>query len=162
VQHVRVRDWTTSTLGERVKHMGELRGVTLNKLGEKAGIKSGPMSRLSRMGVRTGGYPATLQRLAFAWEIDLDWLVDGRGTPEKPRPVKDERSPNRARAIEIARAGGMAPEVIDRIAREAVDYAQDPPILWWLKRMIVSEQLYVAQEQYAQPDVRAHQRSKKR
>jgi hypothetical protein len=145
VQHVVMRDWSTSTLGERIHHMCTVRETTLNKLGEKAGIKSGPMSRLGRKTVRVAGAPETLQRLAHAWDFDLDWLVDGRGNPEKLRAASADRYPNRAAAIEIARMGGMPSAVLDRASAEVLDLYQDAPILWWIRRLILQEQLFEVQ-----------------
>ena len=40
-------DWTATSLGERVEHVCKLRGWSLNKLGEEAGLASGVMSRLA-------------------------------------------------------------------------------------------------------------------
>jgi transcriptional regulator with XRE-family HTH domain len=73
------RDWTSSSLGERVAYICELRGWSLNKLGEEAGIASGPMSRLSRRTEVVAASPETLVRIADAAGVSVLWLMFGRG-----------------------------------------------------------------------------------
>ncbi|MFT3770148.1 MAG: helix-turn-helix transcriptional regulator [Minicystis sp.] len=76
------RDWMMSSLGERIAHICELRGWSLNKLGEEAGIASGPMSRMSRRTEVTAGSPDTLKRIADAGGVSVLWLMFGRGPVE--------------------------------------------------------------------------------
>jgi transcriptional regulator with XRE-family HTH domain len=86
VQHVSVstrKDWASSTLGERVLFVCELREVSLNKLGEMCGIESGPMSRLSRHKGQVAGSLTTVKKLADGARVSLEWLAYGRGWPEE-------------------------------------------------------------------------------
>ena len=76
------RDWTGSSLGERIEHICNLRGWSLNKLGEEAGIASGPMSRLSRRTEVTAASPDTILRIADAAGVSALWLMIGRGPVE--------------------------------------------------------------------------------
>ena len=76
------RDWTGSSLGERIEHICHLRGWSLNRLGEEAGIASGPMSRLSRRTEVTAATPDTILRIADAAGVSALWLMIGRGSVE--------------------------------------------------------------------------------
>lgn len=76
------RDWGQTSLGERIEHICALRGWSLNKLGEEAGIASGPMSRLSRHTEVMGSSPDTLSRIADAASVSVLWLMLGRGPVE--------------------------------------------------------------------------------
>lgn len=78
-------DWANSSLGERIEHICSIRGWSRTKLGEEAGIASGPMSRLSRREETTAGSPDTLIRLADAGSVNLAWLMAGRGAVERAR-----------------------------------------------------------------------------
>jgi transcriptional regulator with XRE-family HTH domain len=78
-------DWTNSSLGERIDHICSLRGLSLNRLGEAAGIASGPMSRLSRREENMAGSPDTLTRIADAGGVNVAWLLAGRGPVERER-----------------------------------------------------------------------------
>jgi hypothetical protein len=81
------RDWANSSLGERISHICELREWTLNRLGEEAGIASGPMSRLSRHTEVVGASPDTLARIADAACVSVVWLMLGRG-PVETEPTR--------------------------------------------------------------------------
>ena len=76
------RDWTTSSLGERIEYICQLRGWSLNKLGDEAGIASGPMSKLSRREETVAASPETLARIADAAAVSVLWLMLGRGPVE--------------------------------------------------------------------------------
>jgi len=76
-------DWTTTSLGERVEHVCRLRGWSLNKLGEEAGLASGVMSRLARRSASVAGAPDTLARVADAAGVNVLWLMLGRGPVER-------------------------------------------------------------------------------
>ena len=76
-------DWTKTSLGERVEHVCALRGWSLNKLGEEAGLATGVMSRLARRSAITAGAPDTLARVADAAGVNVLWLMLGRGPIER-------------------------------------------------------------------------------
>jgi transcriptional regulator with XRE-family HTH domain len=128
------RDWTGTTLGERVRWMAEHEGVSLNKLGERAGLKSGAMSRLSRDSGEVHRSPETLAKLADAWSYSVEWLTYGRGQP-RAAVARDERYPHRAEAARIALDGGLEPAAVNEVLDEQLDLERDPSILWWLHRI---------------------------
>ena len=99
------RDWSNSSLGERVAYVCELRGWSLNKLGEEAGIASGPMSRLSRRTEVTAGSPDTLKRIADAGVVSVMWLMFGRGPVEtgSHHPKALRKHPDWSTALDEAR-----------------------------------------------------------
>lgn len=121
------KDWSKSSVGERIAYLTELRGVTLNELGRRAvpPIASGPMSRLSRNPLRDGGASNTIRRLADAWEVEFAWLAFGLGDVEKAVtsvPVVasglahlEEQFPNLAEASR---------ELRGRVSREALTGAR--------------------------------------
>jgi len=80
------RNWTETSLGERVEYVCALRGWSLNKLGETAGLASGVMSRLARRDKNTAGAPDTLMRVADAAHVSVLWLMLGRGPIEAVEP----------------------------------------------------------------------------
>lgn len=136
-----VRDWTTSSLGERVLHAASLRGWGINQFGEKSGLTGGPVSRLSRRTERYAGAPETLLRLAIAASVSPQWLAFGLGQPEEPSLPGSpaDRYPNRATAAAIARQGGVGEAAVQSVVEEAFALEADPPVLWWIDRMRLRE-----------------------
>lgn len=128
------RDWTSTTLGERVRWLAEHEGVSLNKLGERAGLRSSVMSRLSRDSGEVHRSPETLDKLAGAWSVSVEWLTYGRGQPEQTVP-RDDRYPHRAEAARIALDGGLEQEAVIEVLEEQIELERDPSILWWLHRI---------------------------
>jgi transcriptional regulator with XRE-family HTH domain len=140
------RDWTLTTLGERVRYLAEREGVSVAKLGERAGLNRAAMSRLSRDTspvVRRSS--ETIDKLARAWNAPTEWLIYGRGDPARPaaEPVPPDPFPNRAKACEIALDGGIEPEAVRHVAELPVEEVRamlarhplqpaDGTILWWL------------------------------
>jgi transcriptional regulator with XRE-family HTH domain len=128
------RDWTGTTLGERVRFLAEREGVSLNKLGKRAGLSSSVISRLSHDSGPLHRSPETLDKLAGAWAVSVEWLIYGRGQPEQaPRPA--DRYPHRADACRIALDGGLEPEAVREVLAEQIELDRDPSILWWLHRI---------------------------
>ena len=83
------RDWTKSSFGERIDYICALKGWTLTKLGEEAGIASGPMSRLhNKTATIAEATPESLVKLAEAGGVSILWLMLGRGpvhsVPDQP------------------------------------------------------------------------------
>ena len=90
------KDWTQAPLSERVLHLCKLFDVGQNALGAKAGIESGPMSRLAHDKRTTSKRaPETLRKLADAWDVHVEWLAFGRG------PVLRDATPAPTRATEL-------------------------------------------------------------
>lgn len=114
--------------------MAEQEGVSLNKLGERAGLGSGAMSRLSRDRGEVHRSPETLARLADAWGYSVEWLTYGRGQPAQS-VQRDERYPNRSQAAHIALDGGIDPVAVNEVLTEQLELERDPSILWWLHRI---------------------------
>lgn len=111
--------------------MAEHEGASLNKLGERAGLASGAMSRLSRDRGEVHRSPETLARLADAWGYSVEWLTYGRGQP-LTTVTRDERYPHRAEAARIALDGGVEPAAVHEVLAEQIELDRDPSILWWL------------------------------
>lgn len=77
------RNWTTSSLGERIEHICEIRGIGVNELGRRAGFPSGTMSRLKGKTAQSAGKGATMARIAEAGHVRLEWLSTGQGPVEE-------------------------------------------------------------------------------
>jgi transcriptional regulator with XRE-family HTH domain len=153
------RDWTGTTLGERVRFMADNEGVSLNKLGERAGLKSGAMSRLSRDSGEVHRSPETLAKLADAWGYSVEWLTYGRGQP-RAAVARDERYPHRAQAARIALDGGIDPVAVNEVLAEQIELDRDPSILWWLHH-IESRALRLRDHHTSATNDTRHTRSKK-
>ena len=135
------KDWTTTTLEERINFLREVRGdVSLNVLGERAGIASGPMSRLTK---RPRPSAAKLGAIARAWRADLGWLASGTG----PAPVAQaldlaDRYPNRAEAARLAMADGRFDEgAITDVLGDQLEHESDLSVVQWLDIMRLREQM---------------------
>lgn len=85
--------------------MCERTGLSQNKLGEKAGIAGGVMSRLANKQKHSAGRPETMRKLAVAHGYRFEWLTDGTGPP---------------RATDVAADGAVAFEAKSAHARERV------------------------------------------
>ncbi len=85
LKHQATRDWSKTTVGERVEHLCELRGIGQNELGNVAGLKSGHMSKLANnKNIIARTTSATLRKIADAMNVELEWLTFGRGPIEAP------------------------------------------------------------------------------
>lgn len=144
------RDWTTSTLGERVRHLAEARGVSISHLGERAGLNRAAIHRMAKdTAVQSRRFAATIDKLVSTWSVSSEWLVYGRGEPDVTT-VAAERSadpfPHRAQACAIALDGGIEPEAVREVAELSVEQVrallaqhpgqpEDASILWWLRQI---------------------------
>ena len=105
------RDWTKSTLGERIEFLWNLRGVTQNELGKRAGLKSGSISRLANKTAPVAGSLDSVRQLADAWDVPLEWLAYGRRSPFDVLGGEGETAdPVPERATVIAMARQLTPE----------------------------------------------------
>lgn len=101
-------------------HLKKLLGVdSLNKLGERAGIASGPMSRLSRHTGEVAGSLDTIKKLTDAWGVRMAWLAYGRGGPLEDAPADTldappGTAPEVIAAVRWARAAGYPETVVQR------------------------------------------------
>lgn len=138
-------DWSGSSLGERIAHACKLRGWSLNKLGEVAGIASGPVSRLSRRQETTAGSPETLIKLADAAGVNAEWMIYGRGPIERHQgrdvvPLRLRPEWPSVLADAKRRQGGI-PEEFWQLAGDAALYV---PLFDWLFLSALARELYSA------------------
>lgn len=108
-----------------------MRGVSQTALGARAGIPKGEMSNIMR---RPRPSAAKLGAIASAWNVRLEWLTSGMG-PVEDLAVANDRYPNRALAATIALQGGIGEAAVRAVVEEALDLAEDPPVLWWIHRI---------------------------
>ncbi len=127
-------DWSRTTLRERLDHVAAVRGVSQNKLAERAGISSGEISRLAH---RPRPSAKRLAQIAKAWDVSLDWLTSGDGAPFVVPRSKD-RYPNRGVAAEISRAGGVSQAAVESVLGDDIG-DDDRSVLWWIHRMELRE-----------------------
>ena len=142
------RDWTATTLGERVRYLAERNNVSVSALGVPAGLNRAAMSRLANdKSSEVKRFSGTIDRLAQAWNAAPEWLFYGRGQPEQAGAEKPaDPFPHRARACEIALDGGIEPEAVREVAEFTVEQVrallaqhpgqpEDASILWWLRQI---------------------------
>jgi transcriptional regulator with XRE-family HTH domain len=142
------RDWTATTLGERVRYLAERNNVSVSALGVPAGLNRAAMSRLANdKSSEVKRFSGTIDRLAQAWNVAPEWLFYGRGQPEQAGEEKPaDPFPHRARACEIALDGGIEPEAVREVAELSVEQVrallaqhpgqpEDASILWWLRQI---------------------------
>lgn len=131
---VRMKDWSRTTLRERILHLAKLVGVkSQNELGRLAGIESGPMSRLARKKV-AGGSLQLLNRLSAATKVSIAWLAYGQGQPGDKGETQDDRYSSRLPLIAWARAHQVSEPVIAAFASEEVT-GPDPGMEYWEERL---------------------------
>ena len=142
-------DWTATSLGERVEHVCKLRGWSLNKLGEEAGLASGVMSRLARREASVAGAPDTLAKVADAAGVNVLWLMLGRG-PVEPVPHQTGRLRDHpgfpAALAEAKRWQRGIPDEFWQLAGETVFPA--PPRLDWQLLVGIVRELYSAHQRW--------------
>jgi transcriptional regulator with XRE-family HTH domain len=121
--------WENSTLGQRIVHICALRGISLSELGRRAGMESGPMSRLAHKDETMGGSPEVLVKLADASEVSLEWLICGRGRVERVQPPLLRANKDWPAAFEEAkrRYGSVPARYFDEVG-DAFDTGR--PVTW--------------------------------
>jgi transcriptional regulator with XRE-family HTH domain len=131
-----MRDWVNTSLGERVRWLAKRDGISLTKLGKRAGLLSGAMSRLANDTGPVARSPATLAALADAAGVPLEWLALGRGQPTRASTsVVAGPYPHRAEAARIAIDGGISEEAVQAVLDEDPRLSEDPSVLWWLHQI---------------------------
>ena len=75
------------TIGERIRDVRKSNGLTLEKFGERIGMKAGALSQLENG--KTNPSDQTILSIIREFGVDRDWLRDGTGTMEPERPRKD-------------------------------------------------------------------------
>jgi transcriptional regulator with XRE-family HTH domain len=150
------KDWTTTSLGERVEHVCKLRGWSLNKLGEEAGLASGVMSRLARREATTAGAPDTLARVADAGGVNVLWLMLGRGPVERIEHQVGQLRGHPDWATAVAEAKKWQRGIPDEFWELAGDAAfPAPPRLDWQLIVGLVRELYSAHQRYQEESARA-------
>jgi len=120
---------------ERIQMVLDLRGWSLNKLGDQAGIGSGPMSRLRQRGPADATV-ATLAKVADAAGVELRWLALGAGPMLASNPVPVDAESRRALAARLAEEADVPEAVIREALRHPIQPDEkDRPVLWWADRL---------------------------
>jgi transcriptional regulator with XRE-family HTH domain len=143
---VNERDWSQSTLAERIAFMCEETGLSQNKLGAPAGIAGGVMSRLANKQKHSAGRPETLRKLADAHAYRFEWLADGRGQPRgETITAALDRDSTRSRdlAIEIISDAGKAETMEWAIAKAREQEHRGATVQDWLD---IIEELHKVRE----------------
>lgn len=119
-----------SSVGARIKQARELRGIGQNELDRLIGASAGATNRVEKgeRGKRRGLGVAAIEKYASALRVRAAWLLDESG----PMDLSTDM-PNRAAAIEIARAGGTISEhaIAMVIALDVADATRST--LWWIE-----------------------------
>ncbi len=97
-QRARVRDWTDSTLAERIAYVLEFRKLSLGQLGKDAALSKATISRL-RGGQREQGEPKSIHKIATATKVDERWLASGVGQPVVPESIDVDALPVNLRTL---------------------------------------------------------------
>ncbi|MDI3286105.1 helix-turn-helix domain-containing protein [Polyangium sp. 15x6] len=130
-------------LGDRVKQARQLRGIKSTELDRLAGVSQGTTSRLeSKQRGKFGGTATTVQRVAKALRVNMEWLMTGQGPMEE---TEEDPIPNRALAASIARDGGVDEEAIRAVLGMPVKDAEARTVLWWIDAFRARE-AFLAQE----------------
>lgn len=91
-----------------------------------------------RQNPQSGQEFETLRALATAAKVSLSWLAEGVGTPDSYDELasdREDRYPNRAEAISLARRAGYSATAVADIQAMALDADNDPPVRWWLEKI---------------------------
>jgi len=143
------KDWTKTSLGERVEHVCGLRGWSLNKLGEEAGLASGVMSRLARREATVAGAPDTLARVADAGGVNVLWLMLGRGPIERVEVRAGALRAHPGWPAALAEAKKWQRGIPDEFWELAGDAAfPAPPTLDWQLVVGLVRELYSAHQRW--------------
>lgn len=139
------RDWTSSTLADRLRYLAQREGVSISRLGEQAGLNRAAIHRMAKdTSSEVKRFAGTIDKLATRWGVASEWLFYGRGDPDRPAVAerRDDPFPHRADACAIALDGGIEPEAVREVAelseeqaRALLGQAQDGSILWWLHQI---------------------------
>lgn len=133
------------TIADRIEAILREKKVSASALSESAGltrvhvnkiikrVRENPDSRIEN---------ATLEAIAKAGGVTLDWLMTGRADHGTAPPLVQtalrvehtERYPGRAEAAKAMR--GVLPDpAVDSVLRWDLNATQDPGALWWIERM---------------------------
>ncbi len=127
------RDWSDSTLADRVSYLLEALAVGQNELGRRAGLEPGPMSRLANKALKVGGAPESLGAIATAAGCSFAWLALGEGQPFDQLVTADESviHAGLCRALEVASAT-MNPRTLAYARAVGSWWEVDPGFRFWI------------------------------
>lgn len=131
------------TIGERIKQAAELRALSLNRLDELAGTAQGYASRITRGDRGQRIDPRIAEAIARVLDVRLEWLLRGTGPIEPERATLEAPAdvyPERARAIAVARALGVAEEAIARVAGLSPSGGQTRLAKDWMRLMLSQDE----------------------
>lgn len=135
-----------STLAARIRLATALRGVDQRTFGTKAGLSHsfvGAFLLRAKKDPTASMSADNLRALADAWNLSLDWLQRGVGTPETndgPRVVydADDRYPNRTAALALLR-DELHPETVRRVESMRLAAHTDPSRKTWTELILGEE-----------------------
>lgn len=116
------RDWRTTTAIERLRFLQSEVNASQNKLGERAGVKSGQMSTLAKRLAKSQliqSRSSLLWKVAKAWNFSPDWLMLGEGQPREKRRTSAPPMQEDAFSYAIRKAAHAEKwDTLDRILEE--------------------------------------------
>lgn len=123
------------TVGKRIRQARLLKGLSQNELDRRIGAAVGTTSRIESGKRGTRGLPdAMIEKYAEVLGIRVIWLLTETGPMER----NDDPAPERARAVEVARADG-------EISEAAITYALSKPpdasksAMFWIRMMLAHD-----------------------
>jgi len=138
-------DWTRASLGERVDHICRIRGCSLNELAQRSGHDPAVLSKLSRNAETVAGKPLTLDSVAEAAGVNVEWLTYGRG-PIEGKGMLREQPDWEAVLAQAQNAQRGIPDEVWRIVGDTV-FPSPRPLDWQLLVGMVRE-LFWAHKRY--------------
>lgn len=144
VQDARVaerKDWTNSSLKERLTWAMGRKHIGTNELGEAAGLTGSAVSKLATRTEAVAGQAATLLKLSTALDVSPAWLAFGLG-----QPLDESVRPARERAADLCREAKVSEEAIQSVLDEVVASETDLAVLVWVARINAKEAELRSQE----------------
>jgi transcriptional regulator with XRE-family HTH domain len=146
-------------LGDRVKHVRQLRGLGSAELDRLAGAAIGTTSRLeSKQRGKFGGTATTVARVAKALGVSMQWLMTGQGPMEE---TEQDPIPNRALAASIAREGGIEEAAIQAVLALPVKDPESRTVLWWINAFQTREAFHRQERELMPNDTTSPRRAQK-
>lgn len=99
-----VKDWTTTSMAERLIWMTEHFGVAARQLSKQAGLSFQHAQQIIS-GEQSGMKGPSATRYADRWKVDLRWLISGTG---QPLPAIEAHEPHQP-ALEAAPKDATSP-----------------------------------------------------
>jgi hypothetical protein len=143
------KDWTNSSLGERLNWAMGRKHIGTNELGEAAGSTGGAVSKLTKRTEIVAGQAATLFKLAMALDVSPAWLAFGLG-----QPLDESVRSARERAADICREAKYSEEAIQSVMDEVVASETDLPVLVWITKITAKETELRSQEFSASQEIK--------